>query len=324
MKPKVFITRKVAAEVKEYIAKYCDFRMWDSEDPIPRQVLLQEVPEIDGLLNHTNKIDDELLGRALKLKVVSNMSSGYNNFDIEAMKRRKIIATNTPGVLDETVADNVMALILASARRIPELDRYVKEGKWDKLIGEDLFGTDVHDTALGIIGMGRIGKAIAYRAKFGFHMRILYHNQSNNLLGEQELGARFCSLDQLLQESDFVLITTPLTDKTRNMIGAREFSLMKDSAIFVNASRGETVDESALYQALKNGVIRAAALDVYAKEPVDPNNPLLQLNNIVTVPHIGSAVKETRDAMALLGAENLVKALQGEEPPNLIDEFRII
>ncbi|NLI92827.1 MAG: D-glycerate dehydrogenase [Peptococcaceae bacterium] len=322
MKPKVFITKKVSKEVKEYIGNYCDFQVWDSEDPIPREILLKEVEEIDGLLNHSNKINNELLDRAKHLKVVSNMSVGYNNFDIEAMKQRNIIGTNTPGVLNETVADTVMALILASARRVTELDRYVKEGKWNKLIGEDLFGTDVHDTTLGIIGMGRIGTAIARRAKFGFNMDIIYNNQTRNLQGEEELGAKFCPLDELLQQADFVLMMTPLTEKTRDMIGAREFSLMKDTAVFINASRGETVDESALYHALKNGTIRAAALDVYVKEPVDPQNPLLQLNNIVTLPHIGSAVKKTRDAMAMMAAENLIKALQGEEPPNIIEEHK--
>lgn len=322
MKPKVFITKKVAAEVKDYIAQYCDFRIWDSEDPIPRQVLLQEVQEIDGLLNHANKINEELLDRAPKLKVVSNMSVGYNNFDIEAMKRRRIIATNTPGVLNETVADTVMALILASARRIAELDRYVKDGKWDKMVGEDLFGIDVHHASLGIIGMGRIGKAVAKRAKHGFSMEILYHNRHRDDEAEEKFQAEYCTLEELLARADFVLMMVPLTEETRNMISSREFSLMKRSAILINASRGETVDEDALVAALKNGDIRSAALDVYSQEPVDPRHPLLQIPHIITVPHLGSAVKKTRDSMAMLAAENLVKGLSGETPPNLVDELK--
>jgi len=322
MKPKVFITKKVAAEVKDYIGRYCDFRIWDSEDPIPRHVLLQEVQEIDGLLNHANKINEELLDRAPKLKVVSNMSVGYNNFDIEAMKKRRIIATNTPGVLNETVADTVMALILASARRIAELDRYVKDGKWNKMVGEDLFGIDVHHASLGIIGMGRIGKAVAKRAKRGFSMEILYHNRHRDNEAEANFQAEYCTLEELLVRADFVLMMAPLTEETRNMIGAREISLMKRSAILINASRGETVDEDALAAALKNGDIRSAALDVYRQEPVDPRNPLLQIPHIITVPHLGSAVKKTRDSMAMLAAENLVKGLSGEIPPNLVDELK--
>lgn len=321
MKPKIFITKRVSRQVQEYLSQFCDYRMYDSDSPSPREILLNEVSEVEGILNHACKIDGELINKAPKLKVVSNMSVGYNNFDLEAMKKRNILGTNTPGVLNETVADLVIALMLTAARRITEMDKYVKEGKWNRLVGEDLFGVDVHHATLGIIGLGNIGRVIAERAKYGFKMNILYHNRKKNYPAETELEARYCELDELLTQSDFIIMMAPLTAETRNMIRKRELSLMKKTAILINASRGETVEEEALFQALENGTIRAAALDVYQQEPIDANHPLLKLPNIVTVPHIGSAVKQTRDSMAMLGAENLVKALTGDNPPNLVNEL---
>lgn len=322
MKPKVFIAKKIPREVEEYLASYCEYRKWNGEEPIPRAHLLEEVKNVEGLLISGGKIDKELLEHAPGLKVVSNISVGYNNFDLEAMKERKVLGTNTPSVLDDTVADLVFGLMLAVARRIPELDKFVKEGKWQQGSDEPFWGIDVHHSTLGIIGMGRIGEAIAKRGKWGFGMEVLYYNRRRKPDVEASLGAKYCPLEQLLGEADYVVLMTPLTPETAGLMGAREFSLMKENAVFINASRGETVNEEALIAALVEGRIWGAGLDVFSREPVDPSNPLLKLPNVVTVPHIGSATAKTRFAMAQLAAHNLVKALQGEVPPNLVEELK--
>jgi len=249
---------------------------------------------------------------------VCNTSVGYDNLDIEELSARGIMATNTPEVLNDTVADTLISLLLATARRIPEMHNLVKNGQWKSMIGEELFGVDVHHKVLGIIGMGAVGTTIAKRAHLGFDMQILYHNRSKNEQAEKLYGATYCSLDELLKQSDYVCLMTPLTPATENMIGKREFELMKETAIFINGSRGKTVDEEALVDALKTGEILAAGLDVFVEEPVHPDHPLLSLENVVTLPHIGSATYETRMKMAMLGATNLVAGLQGQTPPNLI------
>jgi gluconate 2-dehydrogenase len=321
MKPKVFVARPVPPEVEAFIAEHCDYGKWERNDPIPRAELLSRIGDVEGLYITGGKIDDELLDHAPALKIVSNASVGYNNFDIEAMKNRKVIGTNTPYVLDDTVADLIIGLMISAARRIPELDRYVKEGKWKKSDVENLFGLDVHHKTLGIIGLGRIGEAVAKRAKCGFDMDVLYHNRRRNAEAEEKWGAVYCTKEELLRKSDFVLLMTPLTAETRHLMGKKEFSLMRESAIFINASRGETVDEQALLEALKTGQIRAAALDVYAQEPVDKNHPLLALPQVVTVPHIGSATAQTRLAMAMLAAENLVDGVLGRRPKHIVKEL---
>lgn len=318
---KVFIGRRIPKEVEEFIGKHCTYTKWEGPGEMPRSELLKQLQDVEGLLIHREKIDSELLEAGPKLKIVSNMSVGYNNFDIEAMKARKVLGTNTPNVLDDTVADLIFGLILCTARRLPELDRYVKDGHWNKIVTQDLFGTDVHHQTLGIIGMGRIGCALAQRAKYGFDMNILYHNRSRNPEAEQRFAAKYCSQEELLQKADFVVLLTPLSPQTVNLIGAKEFDLMEPSAIFINASRGETVDEEALVAALREGKIRGAGLDVYKKEPINPDHPLLQLKNVVTLPHLGSATNETRFAMAMLAAENLIAGVKGEIPPNLVPEL---
>lgn len=323
MKPKVFIARPIPKEVEAYIAEHCDYRKWDLESSIPRNELFAELSDVHGLLIAGGEIDQELLDFAPKLKVVSNLSVGYNNFDLAAMKNRGVMGTNTPTVLDDTVADLVFGLILASARRISELDRYVKDGKWQRGSNEHLlFGMDVHHAKLGIIGMGRIGETIARRGKYGFDMDVLYYNRTRKIAAEEKLGVRYCSLQALLQESDFVLLMTPLTAETALLMGPKEFAMMKETAYFINASRGQTVDEQALIEALDKGIIRGAGLDVFAQEPIDPNNPLLKMPNVVALPHIGSATAKTRFDMAMLAAQNLVKALSGEVPPNLVEELK--
>ncbi|GAB7386991.1 bifunctional glyoxylate/hydroxypyruvate reductase B [Bacillaceae bacterium] len=322
MKPRVYIARPIPAEVEAFVAEHCDCRKWEGNGPVPRDVLLRELADVEGLLTAGSKIDRELLAHAPKLKVVSNISVGYDNFDIEAMRERNVLGTHTPNVLDETVADLVFGLILATARRIPELDRYVKEKRWKKGDNRHLFGVDVHHATLGIIGMGRIGEAVARRGKFGFQMDVLYYNRRRKPQAEERLGVKYAPLEDLLRRADFVVLLTPLTPETVHMIGRNEFRLMKESAIFINASRGKTVDEAALIEALREGWIRGAGLDVYEVEPVNHDNPLLELANVVTLPHIGSATAKTRFGMAMLAAENLVKALQGEQPPHLVPELR--
>ncbi|KGM45777.1 D-glycerate dehydrogenase [Neobacillus niacini] len=318
MKPKVIVYKKLDKRILDDIADSCEVIYFEKLDSETYPVFLEALKDAQGLLGSGLKVDNELLEQAPQLKIVSNISVGYDNLDMEALKERGIMATNTPDVLNDTVADTIMGLILSTARRIPELDQWVKSGQWESGLGEKWFGVDVHHKVLGIIGMGGIGSAVAKRAHFGFDMEILYHNRSRNQGAEEKYGAAYYSMEELLRKSDFVCLMTPLTPETVNLIGKREFELMKESAIFINASRGKTVDEEALIQALHKGQIHGAGLDVFVQEPVNKDNPLLSMKNVVTLPHIGSATNETRFKMALTAAENLVSGLKGEIPPNLI------
>ncbi|USG67363.1 D-glycerate dehydrogenase [Brevibacillus ruminantium] len=322
MKPKVYLATTVPAEVEAYIAAHCAYGKWDQREPIPRERLLEEISDAEGLLTVGGRIDGELLELAPRLKVVSNVSVGYNNMDLAAMKKRGVMGTNTPHVLDETVADLAFALILSTARRVPELDRHVKEGKWERTSDERLFGVDVHHKTLGIIGMGRIGEAIARRGKLGFGMEVLYYNRRRKPEAEEKLGVAYRQLADLLRESDFVVLMVPLQKETTHLMGSEQFALMKETAIFINTSRGKTVDEAALIEALREKQIWGAGLDVFDEEPVSPANPLLAMPNVVTLPHIGSATRQTRFAMAMAAAKNLVAAVQGQVPPDLIPELR--
>lgn len=322
LKPNIFIARSVPPEVEAYLEEHCTCTKWEQEGSIPRDKLLASLHDAEGLLISGGMIDAELLEHAPRLRAVSTISVGYNNFDIEAMKARKVLGTNTPDVLNDTVADLIFGLMLSVARRIPEMDRYVKEGSWKRGDDQALFGLDVHHKKLGIIGMGNIGEAVARRAKFGFQMDIAYHNRSRKPEAESALAAEYLSLPELLQTSDFIVLMTPFTPDTKGLIGSKEFSLMKRTAIFVNASRGATVDEQAMLQALQEGSIFGAGLDVFEREPVSADHPLLRLPNVVTLPHIGSATAQTRLDMAKFAAENLVAALQGRATPGLVKELR--
>lgn len=321
-KPKVFIARPVPPEIEQYIAQHCAVTKWEGDKPASLDDMKQHITEAEGLLTAGGKINAELLDHAPHLRVVSTMSVGYNNFDLEEMKRRGVNGTNTPDVLNDTVADLIISLMLSVARRVPEMDKYVREGRWRRGDNESLFGLDVHHKTLGIIGMGSIGRAVARRAKFGFGMNILYHNRHRNEDAEQEFEAEYSGLDELLQSSDFIVLMTPLTEETRHMIGEAQFNQMKRTAIFINASRGQTVDEEALIRALQNKTIYGAGLDVFDKEPLDPSNPLLTLPQVTLLPHIGSATEKTRTDMAMRAAENLVGVLRGESPAGLIKELR--
>ncbi|WP_461613104.1 2-hydroxyacid dehydrogenase [Clostridium sp. Marseille-QA1073] len=324
MKPKVFIAQNVSREVENYIEKYCDYEIWNSDEKIPRDLLLKSIADVDGLIQFGAKIDKELLDAAPKLKVVSNVTVGYDNFDLAEMKKRNIIGTNTPYVLDNTVADLVFALILSTSRRVVELDKFIRDGKWNKDIDKENFGVDVYNKTLGIIGMGRIGEKIAKRGKFGFDMEVIYCNRHRNLEVEEKLDVKYSTFDELLIKPDFIVIMTPLNEETKKLIDYREFNLMKQSSIFINASRGQTVNESALIDALEKNKIRGAGLDVFYKEPIDKDNPLLKMDNVVLLPHIGSATLKTRNEMAMLAAKNMVSALIGEPVPNIVKELKLL
>lgn len=321
MPTKVFVAHPVPDSVLDYLNRHCECRVWHGARPIPRADLLAGVADAEGLLVVGGRIDGELLAAAPRLRVISNVSVGYNNLDIPALRRRGVLATHTPGVLDDSVADLIMALMLSAARRVPELDHYVKGGRWRKSDEEALFGADVHHATLGIIGMGRIGTAVARRAVRGFDMRVLYTNRRPRPEVEARLGVAFSPVDALLAESDFVLLMVPLTAETAGFMGEAQFRRMKETAIFINASRGATVDQPALVRALQEGTIRAAALDVFAREPLPADSPLTRLPQAVTLPHIGSATAKTRLAMASLAARNLVTALHGEAPPAPVPEL---
>ncbi|WP_262175212.1 2-hydroxyacid dehydrogenase [Saccharococcus sp. Marseille-Q5394] len=278
-----------------------------------------ELPAATGLIGTGLKIDAAFLDQVPSLKVVSNISAGYDNLDVEELTRRGILATNTPDVLTETTADAIFGLMLSTARRIPELDRYVKEGKWRGKLAPSQFGVDIHGKTLGIIGMGKIGQAIAKRARFGFGMDILYHNRKRNLEAENLLDAVYLEMDELLRQADVVCLMAPQTKDTIHLMGRREFGLMKETAIFINGSRGALVDESALAAALESREIWAAGLDVYEIEPIGEGHPFLILPNLVTLPHIGSATAETRFKMEELAIRNMIAGLVGDRPPSLIN-----
>lgn len=272
-----------------------------------------------GLLGSSEKVDSELLAKMPQLRATSTVSVGYDNFDVDALNARKILLMHTPTVLTETVADTIMALVLSSARRVVEVAERVKVGEWTSGIGADWFGVDVHHKTLGIIGMGRIGLALAQRAHFGFGMPILYNARRHHAEVEERFQARYCDLETLLKESDFVCLVLPLTDETHHLIGKTQFEMMKKSAIFINAGRGPVVDEAALVEALQNGEIHAAGLDVFEQEPLPVDSPLLSLPNVVALPHIGSATHETRYNMAACAVDNLIDALNGKVEKNCVN-----
>ena len=285
-----------------------------SESPPERGELLEAVRGAAGILpTVTEKMDTEVIDSAGDgLKVIANMAVGYDNIDVEAATERGVVVTNTPEVLNETTADTAFMLLLAAARRLGEAERLLRSGGWDAWGPKQLTGPDVWGKRLGVVGFGRIGQALARRTR-GFDMDLVYHDQYRNEEAERELGARYLELDELLRTSDFVSIHTPLTPETTHLIGAEELEKMKPEAVLVNTSRGPVVDESALADALAEGRIFAAGLDVYEEEP-EVHATLLELQNVVLAPHIGSASIETRDKMAALAAENLAAVLRGEEP----------
>jgi lactate dehydrogenase-like 2-hydroxyacid dehydrogenase len=299
----------------------CDVRVWEDELPPPRAELLAAVRNCDGILTLlTDRVDDELLDAAGPgLKVVSNYAVGFDNIDVEAVTRRGVPAGNTPGVLTETTADLAFALLMAAARRIPEGDRYVRDGRWRTWGPLLLLGPDVHGATIGIVGFGRIGQAMARRAR-GFGMRVLYQDLHRvDAATEAELGATFAPLEELLPQADFVSLHTNLTPETKGLIDAEKLSWMKPTAVLVNTSRGPVIDHAALAAALRSGQIFAAALDVTDPEPIPMDDPLVGLDNCLIVPHIASASRATRAKMAEMAAANLLAGVRGERLPTPVN-----
>jgi len=319
----VFVTRKIPDRGLNEITRAFRTSVWPNEEPPSRKEIIENARECTGLVTLlSDPIDAEVLDALPRLKIVAQYAVGYDNIDVEHATKRGIMVTNTPGVLTETTADLAWGLLMAASRRIVEADRYVRRGKWRVAWGpEMLLGVDVYGATLGIVGMGRIGYAMAKRAT-GFGMTILYTSRSMTditMKAERELGAKRVDLDILLRSSDFVSIHVPLTKETRHLIDRDKLAVMKPTAILINTARGPVIDEEALAEALANGRIRAAGLDVFEKEPLAADSPLLDLDNVVLTPHIGSASIETRSRMAEICARNLVAGLQGQRPPNLVN-----
>jgi glyoxylate reductase len=320
-KPKVFVTRRIAEEALDRIAAEADMELWPEELPPSYELIVQKAGEADGLLTLlTDRIDAALMSAAPHLKVISNYAVGVDNVDLNEAGRRGILVGNTPDVLTETTADIAFALLMAAARRLVEGHEYTLQGRWKTWGPMVLLGQDIHGATLGLVGLGRIGAAMARRAR-GFNMRILYHgpNRKSEQL-EKELGVAYVpELKNLLASSDFISIHTPLTPTTKELIGETEFQRMKKTAVFINTARGGIVDQKALYEALKSGQIFAAGLDVTVVEPIPLDDPLLSLSNVIITPHIASASVRTREKMAMMAAENLLAGIKGELPPNCVN-----
>jgi glyoxylate reductase len=318
---KVYVTQRIPIDGIKVLEKVAKVIGGKTKLPPSRQEIIRNIRECDGILSFlTDKMDVEAMESAPKLKVISNYAVGYDNIDTKAATERKIFVTNTPGVLTETTADLAWSLLMAAGRRIVEADQYTRVGKWKTWEAELLLGQDIHHATLGIYGMGRIGSEMARRGH-GFSMRILYHDQTRNKEVEKKFGAKYVNFETLLRESDFLSLHCPLTSETRHLISQKELSKMKHTAILINTARGAVVHQTALYQALKNKRIAGAGLDVFEKEPIDSQNPLLQLDNVVVLPHIGSASVKTRTKMAIMAASNLTSVLQGRKPENWVNKF---
>jgi gluconate 2-dehydrogenase len=319
MKPAVILYKKLPDDLRARLAEHATVTEMKDLSPESQQQHEKALQEAEGLLGSGGKVNRDLLAKMPRLRACSSVSVGYDNFDVEALNQRGVVLMHTPTVLTETVADTIMALVLSSARRIPELDAWVKAGNWQKSIGPAHFGIDVHHKTLGILGMGRIGMALAQRAHFGFGMKIIYQARRQHAQAESQFAAERCDLETLLKQSDFVCISLPLTEETYHLIGAEQLKLMKSSAVLINAGRGPVVDENALIAALQEGTIHAAGLDVFEKEPLPTDSPLLSLPNVVTLPHIGSATHETRYGMMQDAVENLIAALKGKVEKNCVN-----
>jgi glyoxylate/hydroxypyruvate/2-ketogluconate reductase len=320
MKKKVILYRDIPAAERQRLEAEFDVTFFDGVSNDNKGAFTAALADAEGLIGSSIGMGPELLDLAPKLKAASTISVGTDQYDLAYLAKRGIPLMHTPGVLNETTADTMFTLIMCTARRAVELSNMVREGRWTSNIGEDLYGTDIHGKTLGIIGMGRIGYAIAKRGYFGFDMKIQYSNRSRKPDAEQDLNATYMDLEELLKTSDFVCVMTPLTPETERLIGAKEFAMMKKSAIFINGSRGKVIDETALVEALSNGTIRAAGLDVFEVEPLPGDSPLCKLDNAVLFPHIGSATAETRLAMITCAVDNLINALNGDISQNCANQ----
>ena len=318
-KPKVFVTRRIPDRGLDMVKNFCDAEIWPEDLPPSRQALIEAVRGKDGLLCLlTDRVDGEVMDAAgPQLKVISNQAVGYDNIDVGAATERGIPVGNTPEVLTEATADFAFALLMAAGRRVLEGVQYVREGKWKTWSPSLLLGADFKGATLGLVGFGRIGRAMARRAA-GFEMRVIFCDSHEVQLSD-DIKASQVELDELLETSDFISLHTPLTAATRHLIDAPALARMKPGAVLINTSRGAVVDLDALYAALKEGKLLAAALDVTEPEPIQPDHPLLTLDNAIIVPHIASASRSTRDKMAWMAAENLIAGLKGRHLPNCVN-----
>jgi D-3-phosphoglycerate dehydrogenase len=316
--PKVFITRQLPSVAVERIAAQCEVTMNPDDILLPVAQVVEVCREVEGIVVSGTPVSAEVVEQAPHLRVVANVGVGYDKIDVEACTRRHVVVTNTPGVVTGATADLSFTLLMAVARRLVEADRYVREGQWRNWTWGCMWGTDLEGKTLGILGFGRIGQAVARRAS-GFSMRILYHSVDRPTPErEQELGAQYVDRETLLREADFLSIHVPLAPDTNHLIGAAELALMKPTAFLINTSRGKVVEESALVEALQSKRIAGAGLDVFEFEPqIHP--ALLTMSNVIVTPHMGTATRETRLAMAMKGADNLLAALAGQRPPNLVN-----
>ncbi|HTC63690.1 MAG TPA: D-glycerate dehydrogenase [Candidatus Saccharimonadales bacterium] len=318
-KPKLFSTHILFEGPRKKLEEHFEVDFWKGEERPSHQEFLKRVAGMDALVCLlTEKIDDEMLDAAgPRLRIVANVAVGYDNIDVPACTKRNVAVTNTPGVLDETTADFTWTLLMAVARRLVEADHMARSGEWKKWNLDQLCGTDIWGKTLGIIGFGRIGRAVARRAS-GFRMRVIYHSTSRAPLEmEKELNAEFMSRDEVFEQADFVSLHVPLNAATRGLAGPAEFARMKPTAFFVNTTRGPVVQETALIDALENGLIAGAALDVFEREPIIPDG--LRRNNVVLAPHLGSASIETRTKMAMIAAENAIAMFEGQRPPTILN-----
>ena len=318
-RPRVYVTRQLPGDALDRLREQAQVDIWGDDLPPPRDELLAALAEAEGLICLlTDNIDAGLLQEAPNLRAISTMAVGYDHIDIEAATANGVLVTHTPGVLTETTADFTFALLLSAARRLPEGERAVREGRWSSWSPSFLLGRDVHGATLGIVGLGEIGLAVARRAR-GFGMRVLYHSRTRKPAAEEELGCVYVGFDELLDESDFVSVHLPLTPETRHLFGNAAFERMKTTAIFVNTARGAVVDEAALMRALESQAIAGAAVDVAEVEPLPRHDPLLRLPNLLATPHIASASVATRSRMAEMAVDNLLSALAGETPAHCVN-----
>ena len=317
-KPKVFATHRLFDPARKILQEHCEVEYWEKSERPPREEVLRRVKDKEALICLlTEKVNDELLQAAPKLKIAANVAVGFDNIDVAACTKRGVVATNTPGVLDETTADFAWTLLMAMARRLLEGDALARSGNWKGWDLDQLVGTDVWGKTLGIVGFGRIGKAMARRAS-GFQMKVIYTDAVRAAPNvEKELGVEFREMNALLAESDFISVHTPLLPETRGLFNAQKFERMKRTAFLINTSRGPVVNEGDLVAALESGKIGGAALDVFEKEPTI--HPGLRRANVVLAPHIASASLETRTKMACMAAENVVALLQGRRPANILN-----
>ncbi|WP_419820503.1 2-hydroxyacid dehydrogenase [Acinetobacter sp.] len=319
MNKKVVVFSQIDSEVQAKLAEKYQLVVLNPKQGDINVQIRQAVVDADAMIGAGRLLNESNIATAEKLKIISSVSVGYDNYDVDYLNQKKIWLSNTPHVLTETTADLAFTLLMSAARKVPSLDHWTKQGEWQRTVNATQFGQEIFGKTLGIIGLGHIGAAIARRGFYGFNMNILYHNRREKIEVAQQFNAQYKSLEALLKQADFVVVTVDLNSQSKALIGTQEFALMQKHAVFVNIARGSVVDEYALTEALRNRQIFAAGLDVYQKEPLQ-QSPLFELDNVVTLPHIGSATAETRKKMAELAFQNLVDALEQRTPRYLVNE----